>query len=121
MGHRRSKLRSGHLILRFVFCPTPADLELERKYGFDTVLRALRRDEVRDLLDAVLPYLPERGRGRPKGQAASTRTMLTALKARIKAGEPRTQAARALLAERGVRGDIKGRADYLVRLLKRAT
>jgi hypothetical protein len=129
--------RSGDLIARFVFTPTPFDLELERKYGFDAVLRLLQREDIgevldailplleregtRELLGAILPYQPERKRGRPQGQAKLTRAMLASLKARIKAGEPPTRAARALLIEHGAKGEVKGRADYLVRQLKRTT
>ena len=61
-----------------------------------------------------------RRRGRQKGRTApSTLKMAEELAERIeRTGELPTPAARRLLAEYGFRGDLKGKADHLVRVWK---
>jgi hypothetical protein len=77
----------------------------------------------------LLPYMimdmpdlriPKR-KGRPRGTAASALEMVEQLAKRIATtGELPITAAKRLLAEHGFRGpDLKGRADYLVRLWKK--
>jgi hypothetical protein len=76
----------------------------------------------------LLPYLMmdmgdlrvPRRRGRQKGRAApSTLKMAEQLAERIeRTGELPTPAARRLLADYGFRGDLKGKADHLVRVWK---
>jgi hypothetical protein len=65
-----------------------------------------------DLEDLRVPL-----RGRPGRVAASTLALAKELDERIKrTGELPTTAAGRLLADKGLRGDTKGRADYLVRV-----
>ena len=76
----------------------------------------------------VIPYLvmifegdlnvPAR-KGRPSRVTDKTAELLEQLEKRIaRTGELPTTAAKRLLRERGAKGDLKGRADLLVRLLK---
>jgi hypothetical protein len=78
--------------------------------------------QIAELLPYVMMNMPDlripKGRGRPGRTAASTLEMAEQLATRINnTGELPTTAARRLLAERGFRGaDLKGRADYLVKV-----
>jgi hypothetical protein len=81
--------------------------------------------QIAELLPYMMMDMPElripKRRGRRKGRIApSMLKMVQQLDERIKrTGELRTTAARRLLADLGFRGqNLKGRADYLVRLWK---
>jgi hypothetical protein len=86
------------------------------------MVRHLTPKQVAELLPYMIMDMPDlrvpKRKGRPHRTAASTLKMVEQLAKRIeRTGELPTTAARRLLAEYGFRGpDLKGRADYLVRL-----
>jgi hypothetical protein len=89
------------------------------------MVQHLTPKQIAELLPYMLMDLPDlripKRRGRQKGRiAVSTLEMAEQLAKRIECiGELPTTAARRLLADFGFRGqDVKGRADYLVRLWK---
>ena len=57
MAKKNKQNTTANSILRRVFTPTEEDLALERKYGLDAIVRMLRREDVSQVLDQVLPYL----------------------------------------------------------------
>jgi len=118
MAKKNKQNTTANSILRRVFTPTEEDLALERKYGLDAIVRMLRREDVSQVLDQVLPYLPSRDRGRPKGHTERTKKWLAALDAGLDAGKKPTTVARDLLEKDGVVAGIRAKADHVVRSRK---
>jgi len=71
---------------------------------------------------AVWRYLPDplrrRGRRKGSGPVQNDAALLDDVTRRVEGGAAATTAAREALEARGVKGDIKGRADYLADLWK---
>lgn len=79
-------------------------------------------------IEKIIPYLVmllegdltvPRPRGRQAGTKVKSSNMVEQLAERIALGERPTTAARKLLAKRGFRGDLKNRADALVKALRK--
>jgi hypothetical protein len=65
------------------------------------------------------PPMKHKG-GRPKGRTSDTDIMTVEVARRIIAGETNpTRAAMATLKHRGVKGNLKNKADYLVKIIKK--
>jgi hypothetical protein len=81
-----------------------------------TYLEAALMTYYAGLLNAHRFNVRDDRRGRPPRESAKTLALMKELQARLDGGEKPTPAARELLRARGFAGEVKGRADHLVRL-----